>query len=226
MSGSARRDYVWDAALRALVDNPAAIRMRDVQHYIEETDVSDRTVRRAMNAMQERGWIEKDTEGGHYWYPGPKARQYLRVPSGEDTPRQEHGVEKSESAALEAESQDFPERGAPEPVEHRDEIEAAVETVNVRAQGQEMIRRRRELLREILMWIREEGEVTPAEIRARFYPDTEEVEGVEKSDAADAVGYGSDRSWWKNFVYKSLADVDVVETGGEGSHTWFYVGSE
>lgn len=80
MAGPARRDLVWDAALRALVSNPASIRLRDVQIYIDEAEVSDRTVRRTMNAMQALGWLEKDTEGGHYWFPGPKAREFLRVP--------------------------------------------------------------------------------------------------------------------------------------------------
>lgn len=228
MAGPARRDLVWDAALRALVSNPASIRLRDVQIYIDEAEVSDRTVRRTMNGMQVLGWLEKDTEGGHYWYPGPKAREFLRVPGGgrpgdhrrcvEDV---QDDVEQRDEETVEAEG------AAPiEPEPTRDEIDAAVELVDVRAKGLEMAERRRELLRELLRYIREEREVRPAELRARFYPDAELVEGVEKSEAADAVGYGSERSWWKNFVYKALSDVDIVETGGEGAHTWFYVGSE
>lgn len=96
--------------------------------------------------------------------------------------------------------------------------------MNVRAKGVEMGKRRRALLQEILEYIRDEGEVKPSQLRARFYPDSELVDGVEKSEAADAVGYGGERSWWKNFVYKALSEVELVETGGEGSHTWFYVG--
>jgi len=231
MAGPARRDLVWDAALRALVSNPASIRLRDVQLYIDEAEVSDRTVRRTMNAMQVLGWLEKDTEGGHYWFPGPKAREFLRVPGGgrpgdhresvDDRDRRGHDVEQDQDA-------DIVEAGgaAPPSEPERDEIEAAVELVDVRAQGQEMARRRRELLQAILEYVREEGEVKPSEIRARFYPDSELVDGVEKSEAADGVGYGGERSWWKNFVYQGLSEVDVVETGGEGSHTWFYVGED
>lgn len=231
MAGPARRDLVWDAALRALVSNPASIRLRDVQLYIDEAEVSDRTVRRTMNAMQVLGWLEKDTEGGHYWFPGPKAREFLRVPGGgrpgdhresvDDRDRRGHDVEQDQDA-------DVVEAGgaAPPSEPDRDEIEAAVELVDVRAQGQEMARRRRELLQAILEYVREEGEVKPSEIRARFYPDSELVDGVEKSEAADGVGYGGERSWWKNFVYQGLSEVDLVETGGEGSHTWFYVGED
>jgi hypothetical protein len=225
MAGPARRDLVWDAALRALVSNPASIRLRDVQLYIDEAEVSDRTVRRTMNAMQALGWLEKDTEGGHYWFPGPKAREFLLVPGDgrpgghrrpvDDRPNKETANHRNTAdvEVVNAES---------EPAE--DTLDVAVATADVRAKGQEMGRRRRALLRKILEYIRDEGEVKPAELRARFYPDAELVEGVEKSDAADAVGYGSQRSWWKNFVYKALSEVDAVETGGEGSHTWFYVG--
>jgi hypothetical protein len=233
MAGPARRDLVWDAALRVLVSNPASIRLRDVQLYIDEAEVSDRTVRRTMNAMQALGWLEKDTEGGHYWFPGPKAREFLRVPgSGRPGDRREVIDERDERAPGVDLDQDVDggtdvvEAGgaalAPEP--ERGEIEAAVEIVDVRAQGQEMERRRRELLQAILKYIRDESEVKPAAIRGRFYPDAEAPDGVEKSEAADATGYGSERSWWKNFVYQGLSEVDLVKTGGEGSHTWFYVG--
>jgi hypothetical protein len=232
MAGPARRDLVWDAALRALVSNPAEIRQRDVQHFIDEEEVSDRTVRRTMNAMHALGWVEKEKEGGHYWQPGPKAREFLRVPSADYPPNDEHSpayraaVDRLEEGGGDVDVEgevDFEREAAPPPT--RDEIEVAVEQINVRAQGEEMGRRRRALLEEILRYIREEGEVKPSEIRGKFYPGVEE-EGVEPSDAADAVGYGSERSWWKNFVYKALSECDLVETGGEGSHTWFYVDGE
>jgi hypothetical protein len=235
MAGPARRDLVWDAALRALVSNPASIRLRDVQLYIDEAEVSDRTVRRTMNAMQALGWLEKDTEGGHYWFPGPKAREFLRVPGGGrpgdhradvDERQGDAAAVKQDQGGATVESGGAAPAPEPEPEPERNEIEAAIELVDVRAQGQEMARRRRELLQEILEYIREEGEVKPSELRARFYADAELVDGVEKSEAADSAGYGSERSWWKNFVYQALSEVDLVETGGEGSHTWFYVGED
>lgn len=227
MAGPARRDLVWDAALRALVSNPASIRLRDVQIYIDEAEVSDRTIRRTMNAMQALGWLEKDTEGGHYWFPGPKAREFLRVP-GRRPPEEQRTAadELQETGEIEqGREPDVVEAGGAAPIEpEHDEIEDVVAAVNVRAKGVEMGKRRRALLQEILEYIRDEGEVKPSQLRARFFPDSELVEGVEKSEAADAVGYGGERSWWKNFVYKALSEVDVVETCGEGSHTWFYVG--
>jgi hypothetical protein len=198
-----------------------------VQIYIDGAEVSDRTVRRTMNAMQTLGWLEKDTEGGHYWFPGPKARKFLRVPGRRPDDRSRSVDELQEASKVdqgrEPEADVVEAGGAAETEPDRDVIDEAVATANVRAKGAEMADRRRELLREILRYIREEGELRPAEIRARFYPGAELVEGVTKSDSADAVGYSSERSWWKNFVYKTLSEVDVVETGGEGSHTWFYV---
>jgi len=206
MAGPARRDLVWDAALRALVSNPASIRLHDVQVYIDEAEVSDRTVRRTMNAMQALGWLEKDKQSGHFWYPGPKARQFLRVPSAEQN---------DDHAAVEDVQEEI----------KRNVIDEVVARVDVRATGATLDRRRRDLLHAILEYIREVGEVSPAEVQGKFYPDSEN-ESVERDEAADAVGYGSVDSWWKNFVYKCLSDIDIVETGGEGSRTWFYVGEE
>lgn len=184
-----------------------------------------------MNAMQSLGWIEKEKEGGHYWQPGPKAREFLRVPSAnyppsDRPPAYRAAVDTLQEGDQEVEIEDDPgfvEGGAS--AAQRDEIDQAVERINVRAQGEEMARRRRELLGEILRYIREEGEVKPSEIRGRFYPEAD-VEGVEAAEEADAVGLGSERSWWKNFAYKALSECELVETGGEGSHTWFYVGGE
>lgn len=192
MAGPARRDLVWDATLRALVSNPASIRLRDVQMQIDDDDVSDRTIRRAMNAMQSLGWLEKDKDGGHYWYPGPKARKFLRVPASRQvsfTPRS---------------------RGSPE---GRDAIDVAASSVDVHADNEELEQRRRDLLRNILADIRDNGEVKVQDIKKKYY-------------AEQPVGYGSENSWWKNFVYLALREIDIVETGGEGSHTWFYVGEE
>lgn len=223
MAGPARRDAVWDAALRALVSNPASIRLRDVQIYIDEKEVSDRTVRRTMNAMQALGWLEKDKEGGHYWFPGPKARQFLRVPGAGD---HQQIVDDSRREVKTDAEPDIVEAGGAAAIEQKtDPISEVVATIDVHAKGTEMVRRRRDLLRAILHYIREEDEVSPTELRGKFYPEAD-VEGVMSDEVADSVGYGSEHSWWKNFVYPSLSEVGLVETGGEGSHTWFYVGEE
>lgn len=67
------RDAVWDAALRLARDRPE-IRLRDVQHELE-ADVSERTIRRTLNAMEELGWLDREAEGSHYWRAGPKLRE-------------------------------------------------------------------------------------------------------------------------------------------------------
>lgn len=192
--------------------------MRDVKLFVtNDVDVSDRTVRRTMNSMQELGWLEKDKEGGHYWYPGPRAREFLQVPGSEPRPAPEHT---RESQTVRETSRSPQAQTEPE----FDEIDEAVEEIDVKASGAEMVRRRRNVMRAILEHLREVEEASPAEIRGKFYPDAD-VEDVQESDEADAVGYGSEHSWWKNFVYPSLSETELVETGGEGSHTWFYVGS-
>jgi len=160
-----------------------------------------------MNAMQALGWLEKDKEGGHYWFPGPKARDYLRVPDGRTRQRPQISPIHNKRVIS----------------EKSDPIDRAVAVVDVHSTGDEMRRRRRKLLRSIIKYIREEGEVSPSQIRGKFYPGAD-VADAEPHDDADTVGYGSERSWWKNFVYSALSDIDLVETGGEGSHTWFYVG--
>jgi len=178
-----------------------------------------------MSAMQALGWLEKDTEGGHYWFPGPKAREFLRVPgrSSEYADDEDSGPDVDTDEPAEA---DIVATGGSSRAPGQGEIDEALATIDVHASGEKISSRRRDLLRGILVWIRTEEEVSPAELRARFYPDAELVDGVEKSEAADAVGYGSEHSWWKNFVYQALSAVEVVETGGEGSHTWFYVGED
>jgi len=203
MAGPARRDLVWDAALRCLVSSPASIRLHDVQTLVEEEDVSDRTVRRTMNAMQALGWLEKEKEGGHYWYPGPKAREFLRVPSGETSAQRER-LDRDDRRDDVDDLQDVVEETPDE------KIARAVGLAQLPGDG-ELLERRREAFRTLLEFAREEGEVSPSEMKEEFYPDLE-------------VGYGSDHSWWKNFVYPAFRDCELVESGGGGSHTWFYVG--
>lgn len=211
MAGPARRDLAWDAVLRALVSHPAEIRLRDVQRRID-ADVSDRTVRRTLNAMQMLGWIEKEKEGGHYWQPGPKAREFLRVPSGETMDR--GPTTQIDDRALQERVDDV-----------EDEIAEAVRQIDVHAGAEPLAERRRELLKTILTFMAEQSEVTPKQIKGRYYPGGT-VDEYELDEAADTVAYKTERSWWKNFVYAALSETDLVESGGEGTHTWFYVGRE
>lgn len=202
MSGPARRDLVWDAALRALVSSPAAIRLHDVRELVEE-DVSDRTVRRAMNAMLVLGWLEKEKDTGHYWQPGPKARQFLRVPTSD--------------RALRIGEPDRDRRDGIEPVEELDElalneIDDALDGLDIKGEGV-LQERRRENVRDVLLYLRAKREASTEELKERFF-------------TPEGLDYSTPHSWWKNLVYPALRDLEIAETGGEGSHKWFYVGPE
>lgn len=213
MSGPARRDLVWDAVLRALVMSPASIRLHDVQELVSES-VSDRTVRRSMNAMLALGWLEKDTEGSHYWLPGPKARQFLRVPSSERALSDvgEPTASRREAPPVDEEVVGELLEDARDDVEQDRELQALVDEIEIPGEGI-LEERRQENLLDILVYLRNQGEASPADLKERFYRPT-------------GLDYSTPRSWWKNFIYPALAELDVVETGGEGSHKWFYVGNE
>lgn len=218
MADIAKRDLVWDAVLCALVSNTASIRIHDVKHHLDsEDDISDRTVRRTLNAMETLEWLSRESERGQIWFPGPRARKYLCVPSIEQPLNRCNHSNRTNRWNR--------RRPGSEPNANK-EIEDAVEGFDVRADGAKMARRRRTLLENIFEFIRHEKEVKPSEIIARFYPGAECDGRILKSPSADDVGYGTDYSWWKNFVYRALSDIDLVETGGKGAHTWFYVGEE
>lgn len=212
MSGPARRDLVWDAALRALVANPASIRLRDVQDLVVE-DVSDRTVRRAMNSMQALGWLEKETEGSHYWLPGPKARQFLRVPAAQaaiyrGTSEAECEHDQVEGGCVEFDEGEVSDAGD-DTVETLQDI---VDDLSIPGGGV-LEGRRRDVVLDVLLYLREQGQASPGELKERFYQPT-------------GLDYSSAHSWWKNLIYPVLSEIPVVESGGEGSHKWFYVGHE
>lgn len=217
MAGPARRDLVWDACLRAILQSPAEIRLRDVMHLVQEPDVSDRTVRRTMNAMRALGWLRKEKEGGHYYLPGPKAVEFLRLPGnrpGADV-NLEATTRKTERAAMREEPEPEPIERVEEDdvVDDRDEIERALDQVHIPGDGV-LLDRRREVLEDLLEFLREQREARVSDLKEEFY--SEET----------SVGYGDANSWWKNFIYPAFDELDLVETGGEGSHRWFYVGEE
>lgn len=77
---------------------------------------------------------------------------------------------------------------------------------------------RREALHAAVEYLREHGEATPADFRADVYPDYP----AHYTDADDPA-----RSWWKNCIYKGLAEladrtdkIERADTSGE----WTYWG--
>lgn len=222
-----RRDQVWDAVLRTLAESPASIKYGDVETFLD-AEVSERTIHRVMAAMHELGWLQKDRPRGHYWYPGPKARQYLNLyePGGGRPDVDFEPTAPSDDDPDDVEPEPAPD---PAPVDDRDElqgegddelpeheldadvearIEKAIEQLDPPGSGP-IEDERRDVARRVLRHIVAEGEARPSTLQETYFE-------------AFPVGYGSARSWWKNFVYKALRDVDFVSTGGEGSPTWFY----
>lgn len=152
-----------------------------------------------MNAMLALGWLEKEKDTGHYWLPGPKARQFLRVPTSEVALRGEEDVDEVLEAAEEEVVRDV-------------ELHAIVERLDLPGEGILEDRRRQNLL-DVLAYMKEHGEASPAELRDQFFRE-------------EGLNYSTPRSWWKNFIYKQFSELEIVESGGEGSHKWFYVPPE
>lgn len=42
----------------------------EVADHVDEPP-SDRTVRRVLRQLETDGWLQRDTDGGHLWRPGP-----------------------------------------------------------------------------------------------------------------------------------------------------------
>jgi len=77
MGATISRDRVWNAVIEALVEaDGQPIQKRHVREFVNEP-VQDRTINRTMNAMEELEWLERTTDRGHKWFPGPKAIRYL-----------------------------------------------------------------------------------------------------------------------------------------------------
>jgi len=69
------RDVIWSATLELVLTRPE-FRVRDVENLVDE-EVSKRTIRRTLGAMEDLGWLERESPGAHYWRPGPRARELL-----------------------------------------------------------------------------------------------------------------------------------------------------
>lgn len=220
MGSVARRDIVWDAVLRALAENPSSIKFRDVEFNLDR-EVSDRTIQRTMSGMRELGWLRKDKESGHYWFPGPKALKYLSNYENDQVRRIEDHLADSEipeqisldgvASTGGGKTEQFV-RGSVDQADDVDDglIDSVVESADIPGSGEREVQRR-EALRRVLEYIRKHDEASPSEIKETFFG---EFSG----------GYESPRSWWKNCIYKGLRESGVVETGGEGSRVWVWVG--
>jgi len=111
---------------------------------------------------------------------------------------------------------------APEPAAREDNSSGAEEparvdvaTLDLPGQG-DTLERRQEAVRDAYDYLRSEGEATTGELRERAWSEHQ-------------TGYASERSMWKNCVYKGLAEVarrdPNVLPPGEGGRTWAYDGS-
>lgn len=71
------RDHLWDTVIRLLSESDQ-FTAQDVLDLVE-MEMSKRTVQRALYVMRDLGWLEKEKKEGHFWFPGPKAREYLSI---------------------------------------------------------------------------------------------------------------------------------------------------
>jgi len=80
-SGTTARDQVWNSVLELLTTpSPGGFRLDTVRQQARLAASKEQTVRRVLKTMEAMGYLQRETDRGHYWYPGPRARQYLRRP--------------------------------------------------------------------------------------------------------------------------------------------------
>lgn len=192
----ARRDRVWDATIRALAMSPASIRTSDVSRLIE-TEISDRTIRRVMNSMRAMGWLQRDTDGSHDWFPGPRAREHLAVYHlGQDRPP---GAEDLDRVLEDTSAPSLDDSTV-------EQIDEYVLSLDIPGAG-DRAAERRNAIRLVIADICREGQAQVSDLKARFYPE-------------QAAGYQTRDGWWTNLIYPALRDCDLVSTQGSGSPTW------
>lgn len=212
-----RRDSVWHAVLVSLSKSHASIKIRDVKMNLER-EVSDRTIHRTMSSMMELGWLQKDRESGHYWFPGPRALESLSGIDEETRARVEQYLEASQEIKHDRDEERQPERGPEPEIEPDnsssslidDDIREDVSRISIPGSGS-IEDERREAVERVIEYMKEHGSAAPAELKDEFY---------------DTYGgnYSSPNSWWKNLIYPSLSESTLVESGGEGTRHWFYRG--
>lgn len=117
------------------------------------------------------------------------------------------------AAAVDESSPSAPTSTAPAEPERRDESALVdVSTLDLPGDG-DTLERRQDAVRGAYDYLRSEGEATAGELRERVWTEFE-------------TGYASERSMWKNCVYKGLAEVarrdPNVLPPGEGGRTWAY----
>jgi hypothetical protein len=239
------KDRVYLAALDLATESVQGIDGFAIDDVLERADLdpsSRRTVRRVLAALQESGYLRKEKPRGHTWFPGerlialadentnasadasagagpgagahgyntrarpgasPDASAGVEPGADADTdPRVSTGTGADTGADPGASDSDQESDG-------RDEL-PSLDEIDVAGSG-DLERDRRELVVDVVRLIRDDGPISPAEIRDQLFDD-------------EPIGYKSKRSAWKNCVYPALSALDVVETGGEGSHSWFWTG--
>ena len=77
--GTARQD--WAKALLGELETSSQVRLTNTQSISQASGIPRETVRRKLEAMQARGWVERDGKGN--WAPSPRAVADLRKSSQE-----------------------------------------------------------------------------------------------------------------------------------------------
>ena len=245
MSDLRVKDRVYLAALDLATESVQGVDGFAIDDVLVRADLdssSRRTVRRVLAALQESDYLRKEKPRGHTWYPGerlialadentnasvggqagagpgggahgyntrarpgasPDASAGVDPGADADTdPRVSTGTGADTGADPGASDRDQESDG-------RDELPSR-DGFDVPGSG-DLERDRRELVVDVLRLIRDDGPISPSDIQEQIYQDR-------------PVGYQSARSWWKNCIYPALSSIDGVETGGEGTHSWFWTG--
>lgn len=80
MENQTTRDLVWNSALELLNSpSPGGLRLETIRRHAGLSQSQEQTVRRVLKTMESLGYLQRENDRGHYWYAGPRARQYLRT---------------------------------------------------------------------------------------------------------------------------------------------------
>ncbi|ELY65811.1 hypothetical protein C490_13566 [Natronobacterium gregoryi SP2] len=72
------RDEVWNAALEELVAR-GKFKTADLLDKLDLSESQRQTVRRTLNALEEDGWLERESEQSGIWRLGWKGKMLLNV---------------------------------------------------------------------------------------------------------------------------------------------------
>lgn len=185
----------------------------------EETGLDKGTTNTALTRLTSAGWVRKVTRGLYEFVEDP------REPEGEggETLEDDDAGDARPPADVDepASSPDSPRQPAPDEPEAAD-IDALVDEVaeDVLPGSGEKLEARREALRAVVYYLREQGSAKPKDFREDVYPDHQ---------AYYTEGSDPPYSWWTNAMYDGMSALaertDTIEAA-DSTGVWRWRGGD